>query len=288
MAKRPVYGYCRVSTVKQSTEGHSLENQKEQIERFCNHEKGYDLKGIYSESLSGKNEDRPQLQEALRLCRLSNGLLIVAKIDRLTRDLHFLTKLQKEGVEFLALDMPSANKAMLQVMITFAEFDNELRSTRIKEGMAKAKQKGKTFGTDNLTPYWNKLEDEIDPEGRRHEVRKLLEKPSELDPEEYKKLKTEEAELINKVRELRGIKPAMAKQDNARQRALNILPLLESAVDEGLTSYSAWAKYLTDRSILTPRGHTEWDRQKIQTLINTLKGGKGKDAKPIADLSKIL
>jgi len=269
MGKKPVYGYCRVSTVKQSTEGHSLENQKEQIERFCKSERGYDLKGIYSESLSGKNEDRPQLQEALRLCKLSNGLLIVAKIDRLTRDLHFLTKLQKEGVEFLALDMPQANKAMLQVMITFAEFDNELRSTRIKEGMAKAKQKGKTFGTDNLTPYWNKLEDEIDPE-------------------EYKELKTEEAELINKIRQLRGIKPTMANQDNARQRALNILPLLESAVDEGLTSYSAWAKYLTDRSILTPRGHTEWDRQKIQTLINTLKGGKGKDAKPIADLSKIL
>ena len=127
------YGYIRVSTKKQQDYGHSLEAQEEQIEAFCK-KNDFDLQQTFTEAESGSKNDRPQLDEALNLCQLSNATLIVAKIDRLTRDLHFLTGLQLKGVKFLALDMPDANETMLQVMISFAQMDNKLRATRIKEG----------------------------------------------------------------------------------------------------------------------------------------------------------
>lgn len=263
--KQIAYGYARVSTAKQEAEGYSLEAQKEQIEAFCK-ARGYDLKGFYSEALSGKNENRPKLQEALRLCSLSDGLLVVAKIDRLTRDLNFLTKLQKEGVRFVAIDMPEANETMLQVMISFAQLDNKLRSTRIKEGMKKAKEKGKKFGTDNLTPYYSKLESEVDPEGRRHIVRKLLEKPSELSTEQIRELQSEEAEIVSKLRNLRALRPTQARVDKARQRAISILPIVRECEAEGMTSYAQLAKCLSAKGIKTPSGKTEWTRQNIQTL----------------------
>ena len=268
--KKPIaYGYARVSTKKQEAEGYSLEAQTEQIERYCKDK--YDLKHIYNEAESGKKADRPKLQEALRLCSLSEGTLVIAKIARLTRDLHFLTKLQNERVKFIALDMPDANETMLQVMVSFAQLDNKLRSTRIKEGMKKAKEKGKKFGTDNLTPYYEKLENEIDPTGRRHEVRKLLEKPDLLSSAELKSLKSEEAKLIQKIRNLYTENSATARSNNAKQRALSILPIIRECQSEGHTSYSQLAKCLTDKGIKTPQGREVWNRSHIQTLMTQLK-----------------
>ena len=268
--KKPVaYGYARVSTKRQESEGYSLEAQQEQIKRLCADR--YDLKGIYTEAESGKKSDRPKLQEALRLCSLSEGTLVIAKIDRLTRDLHFLTKLQREGIKFIALDMPEANETMLQVMVSFAQLDNKLRSTRIKEGMKKAKEKGKKFGTDNLTPYFQQIESEIDPKGRRHEVRKLLEKPDLLSSEEVKKLKSEEAKFIQKIRDRQAQPSAKARSDKAKQRALSLLPIIRECESEGHTTYSQLAKCLTDKGIKTPLGREVWTRQHIQTLKTQLK-----------------
>ena len=198
---KKAYGYSRVSTKKQEQHGYSLEAQKEQIENYCNMY-GYELIGFQAEAESGTKADRPLLEEALNICELSNATLIVAKIDRLTRDLHFLTGLQNKGIKFLALDMPEANESMLQIMITFAQMENKLRSKRVKEGMRKAKEKGKKFGTpSNLTTYYEKLENEVDPEGRRWEIRKQLEALSSGKPistEMKEKLLTEESEIIKK------------------------------------------------------------------------------------------
>jgi DNA invertase Pin-like site-specific DNA recombinase len=126
--KRPTaYSYARVSTQRGETEG-SLEVQEEQIERYCE-QNNIELLGVYSESDSDKSSTRPELIEVLNLCNLSNSILIVAKIDRLNRDLYFLTKLQTHGTPFLALDMPEANPTMLKVMVSFAEHENRLRRT---------------------------------------------------------------------------------------------------------------------------------------------------------------
>ena len=120
--KRPTaYSYIRVSTKRQEIEG-SLEAQEEQIERYCE-QNDIELLGVYSELDSDKSSARPELIEVLNLCNLSNSILIVAKIDRLSRDLYFLTKLQTHGTPFLALDMPEANPTMLQAMVGSAGYD---------------------------------------------------------------------------------------------------------------------------------------------------------------------
>ena len=267
------YGYIRVSTKKQEDYGHSLEAQREQIEAFCK-ARGYDLQDTFSEAESGSKNDRPQLDEALTLCQLSNATLIVAKIDRLTRDLHFLTGLQLKKVKFLALDMPEANETMLQVMISFAQMDNKLRATRIKEGMKKAKEKGKKFGTpSNLTTYFEKLENEADPTGRRFEIRKELEaleiSGKSISAETKQKLLKEEAEILDKIRQIRGLPPTIAREKKALDRALMLKPIVEECESEGHTSYRALAKCLNSKGIEPPRAK-EWTFANIQTLKKQL------------------
>ena len=268
--KRKAYGYARVSTKKQELYGYSLEAQTDQIKAYCKRE-GLELIEVFSEAESGAKANRPKLEEALRLCQISNATLIVAKIDRLTRDLHFLTGLQLRGVKFQALDMPEANETMLQVMISFAQMDNKLRSIRIKEGMKKAREKGKKFGTpSNLSTYYEKLENQVDPKGRRFEIRKELEalavsdKP--ISEQSKQKLLKEEAEIIDKVRQLLATPPTIAREKKALERAKLIMPIVEECEDEGHTSFRQLAKCLTDKGILTPSGKEKWSSGNIQTL----------------------
>ena len=267
---KKAYGYARVSTKKQELYGYSLEAQQEQIKNYCKRE-GLELIEVFSEAESGAKSNRPKLEEALRLCQISNATLIVAKIDRLTRDLHFLTGLQLRNVKFQALDMPEANETMLQVMISFAQMDNKLRSVRIKEGMKKAKEKGKKFGTpSNLSTYYERLENQVDPEGRRFEIREELEAlaiSSEPISEQTKqKLLREEAEIIDKVRQLQATPPTIAREKKALERAKLILPIVEECESEGHTSFRQLAKCLTDKGILTPSGKEVWSVGNVQTL----------------------
>ncbi len=269
---KKAYGYARVSTKKQEIRGYSLEVQKELIEEFCKRE-GYQLLDTYWESESGSKSNRPQLDEALNLCQLSDATLIVAKIDRLTRDLHFLTGLQLKGVKFLALDMPSADETMLQVMISFAQMDNKLRSTRIKEGMKKAKEKGKKFGTpSNLTTYFEQLENEIDPTGRRFEIRKELKALDSGDSMSVKvknKLLKEEQEILEKIRNRRALKPTIAREKKAMDRALMLRPIVEQCESEGHTSLRQLAKCLNEKGITPPRAK-QWTFANVKTLKTQL------------------
>ena len=160
---------------------------------------------------------------------------------------------------------------MLQVMVSFAQLDNKLRSTRIKEGMKKAKEKGKKFGTpSNLSTYYERLENQVDPEGRRFEIREELEAlaiSSEPISEQTKqKLLREEAEIIDKVRQLQATPPTIAREKKALERAKLILPIVEECEDEGHTSFRQLAKCLTDKGILTPSGKEVWSVGNVQTL----------------------
>lgn len=267
MAK--AYGYARVSTKRQEQHGYSLEAQKDQIEAFCNRGK-YELIGFESEAESGTKSDRPKLNEALRMCKLMDATLVVAKIDRLTRDLHFLTGLQNSKVKFKALDMEEANESMLQIMITFAQMENKLRSQRVKEGMKKAREKGKKFGTpSNLSTYYEKLEEQVDPEGRRWKIRKELEvlvsgKP--ISAETKQKLISEETTILKKIRGLYAKAPTVAREEKALARAKLIYPDYEQCMKEGHTSIRQIAKCLTDKGIPTPTGKSVWNSGNVQTL----------------------
>ena len=270
---KKAYGYSRVSTKKQEQHGYSLEAQKEQIENYCKRN-GYELIGFEAEAESGTKADRPLLEEALNICQLADATLIVAKIDRLTRDLHFLTGLQNKGIKFLALDMPEANESMLQIMITFAQMENKLRSKRVKEGMRKAKEKGKKFGTpSNLSTYFEKLENQVDPKGRRWQIRKELEALSSgkpISPKTKEELLNEESEIIEKINLVKAKAPTVAREEQALARARLLKTTYDKCIAEGHTSLNQLAKCFTEKGIETPSGLKVWNKSHIQTFKKQL------------------
>ena len=100
----------------------------------------------FTEVESGKVNDRPELEKALRRCRLTGAELVVAKLDRLSRDAGFIYQLRDAGVRFVAADMPEANTLTVGVMASLAQYERELISERTKAGLAAAKARGVKLG----------------------------------------------------------------------------------------------------------------------------------------------
>lgn len=146
MATGKHVAYYRVSTAKQGRSGLGLEAQQSAVRGFLNGGL-WELTGEVIEVESGKRADnRPQLQEALRLCRTTGATLIVAKLDRLSRDAAFLMQLQNAGVSFVAADMPGANSFTVGVMALVAQQEREAISARTKAALASAKARGTKLG----------------------------------------------------------------------------------------------------------------------------------------------
>jgi DNA invertase Pin-like site-specific DNA recombinase len=95
---------------------------------------------------SGKRNDRPALAEALRLCRQQKATLVIAKLDWLARNVHFISGMMESGVEFLAVDMPSANRFVVHILAAVAEQEAEAISKRTKAALAAAKERGTVLG----------------------------------------------------------------------------------------------------------------------------------------------
>lgn len=143
--------YLRVSTARQGASGLGLEAQRFNIENYLNGGK-WPLLKEFVEVESGKDSNRPKLQEALQLCRATGSILLIAKLDRLSRDAHFLLGLQKAGVKFVAVDMPTANELTVGIMALVAEEERKAISRRTKEALAAAKARGVRLGNPkNLT-----------------------------------------------------------------------------------------------------------------------------------------
>jgi DNA invertase Pin-like site-specific DNA recombinase len=113
---------------------------------------GGKLVSEYVEIESGRRSDRPKLAEALVTCRLHGATLVVAKLDRLARNAHFLLGLKEAGVEFVCVDMPSANRLTVGIMAMVAEEEARMISARTKTALAAAKRRGTKLGKpENLT-----------------------------------------------------------------------------------------------------------------------------------------
>jgi DNA invertase Pin-like site-specific DNA recombinase len=124
--------YLRVSTKRQGESGLGLEAQRHAVETFLNGGK-WQLVEEHVEVESGKDDkNRPALHEALEACKLYRATLVIAKLDRLSRDPHFLLGLQKAGVEFIAADMPHANKLTVGIMALVAQQEREFISQRTR------------------------------------------------------------------------------------------------------------------------------------------------------------
>ena len=145
MANGKFVTYLRVSTVRQGVSGLGLEAQRAAVQAHLNGGK-WKIVAEVVEVESGKRNDRPELVKAMRLCRLHGATLLVAKLDRLSRNVAFLATLMEEGVPFTAADMPEADQTHLHMMAVFAQHEARAISTRTKAALAAAKARGKKLG----------------------------------------------------------------------------------------------------------------------------------------------
>lgn len=140
--------YYRVSTQKQGKSGLGLEAQKEAVAQHVRRDGGK-VVAEFREVESGKRADRPQLALALERCRLTRAVLVVAKLDRLTRDVAFLCRLRDSGVDFVAVDNPHATPLTVTILIAVAEEERRLASVRTKAALQAAKARGVKLGNPN-------------------------------------------------------------------------------------------------------------------------------------------
>lgn len=141
--------YARVSSKKQGKSGLGLEAQQKMISDFIA-ANGGELVESFVEVESGKTDDRPQLAKAIRKAQLVGGRVLVGKLDRLSRDLHFITQLQKTKIDFAVCDLPGCDSFTIHIYGALAQREREMISARTKAGLAAAKARGVKLGTDNL------------------------------------------------------------------------------------------------------------------------------------------
>lgn len=147
-------GYCRVSTGKQGRSGLGLEGQEEAINSYVT-STGSELVKLYIEVESGKRDDRPILQEAIQHAQLIGAKLVIHKLDRLSRDLGFITALQKNSVDFAVVDLPGADRFTIHIFGALAEKERSMISERTKKALEAAKRRGVKLGNrpgEGFTP----------------------------------------------------------------------------------------------------------------------------------------
>ena len=153
--------YYRVSTKRQGLSGLGLDAQRTIVQNYLRK----DISSViaeYTEVETGKSSNRPELNKALQTCKENNATLIVAKLDRLARNLHFITNLQNANVDFICCDMPTANRLTIHIISAIAENEALLISQRTKQALAEKKKQGIKLGN----PYNNGLTLENISKGR--------------------------------------------------------------------------------------------------------------------------
>ena len=142
--------YYRVSLQKQGLDGYGIAGQKTAVQSYLASLDNAKLIASFEEVESGANNDRPQLAAAIHLAKARKATLIISKLDRISRNASFLMQLQDSGVEFVATDMPSADRFTVSILACVAQRERELISQRTKAGLAVAKARGVILGNPNV------------------------------------------------------------------------------------------------------------------------------------------
>jgi DNA invertase Pin-like site-specific DNA recombinase len=236
MATGAFIAYYRVSTDRQGRSGLGLEAQQEAVRSYLN---GGNWKLIAEvvEIESGKRSDRPKLAEALRLAKLHKATLIIAKLDRLARNVAFVSALMESGVDFIAVDFPQANRLTIHILAAVAEHEAGMISARTKAALAAAKARGTKLGGFR--------------EPQQREDGTVTRGSLRFAPEHYEAART-------------------AKRAGADARAAELAPVIEELKAAGVTSLQGLARALTEREIPTSRGGSKWTAVQVQRVLERL------------------
>lgn len=229
--------YYRVSTAAQGRSGLGLDAQKSAVDDLAR-QRGLALLSEFTEVESGKRNTRPQLTAALNQAKLTGAVLVIAKLDRLSRNAAFLLALRDSGVRFIAADIPDANDLTIGVLAVIAQAEREAISRRTREALAIIKQR-----LANGQPYTS-------PRSGRQLSR------------------------LGNPNGTRAIQEAMKANDNAVaavkagaiQRAHDLKDILDHWKAEGVTSPSSISRRLNDAGILTARGG-QWHPSSTRNVI---------------------
>lgn len=209
--------YYRVSTNKQGISGLGLESQRRLAHDYC-HANGLQIIEEFEEVQSGGKNDREKIQEALDRCYLCGAKLVVAKLDRISRDVGFIDALLKSGIKFVCADMPQANESMIQFLSVFAQYERRMASERTKAALAQKKSKAAMNG-----------------------------EPLRLGNPDMEKMRSKRPDNFQKL-------GTAARQSKFRERASKLFPLIEEAQQEGCKSLRQIAGWLNERHIRSTQG----------------------------------
>ncbi len=233
MANGKYISYCRVSTQKQGRSGLGLESQQKAIADYLSGG-SWELIGEYVEVESGKKNDRPKLNAALKQCSLTGSTLIIAKLDRLARNVAFISRLMESNVEFVAVDFPEANRLTVHILAAVAEHEGRMISERIKAAYQAYKARGgKEYNLEHGKKAWGN--------------------PDNLTPEH----------------QVKGSgKGNQEKIKKADQFANDVYPAIQS-LQEKDQSLRQIAKLFNEQGILTARGKTgSWTPTAVRNILN--------------------
>jgi DNA invertase Pin-like site-specific DNA recombinase len=159
--------YYRVSTKRQAKSDLGIQAQKTAVRDLMKSSKSKVMHS-FTEVESGKKNNRPELMKALELCKKHKCKLVVAKLDRLSRDLEFIVKLQKSEIGFVCCDVPEANELTISLLAVIAQHERRMISNRTKAALAEAKKKGVKLGNiKNLQKGRNDLKKQADEFAKR-------------------------------------------------------------------------------------------------------------------------
>jgi len=139
---RRYVAYYRVSTVQQGQFGFSIEAQRAAVQDYVAANPGF-VVAEFSEVMSGRKDSRPELAKALSMCRIARAVLVIARLDRLSRNLEMISRLMESRLEFVAVDFPHANRFTIHILAAVAEYESHLSSERMKEIIAARKHGAK-------------------------------------------------------------------------------------------------------------------------------------------------
>jgi|HubBroStandDraft_6_1064221.scaffolds.fasta_scaffold244841_2 DNA invertase Pin-like site-specific DNA recombinase len=169
MSAKTIVAYYRVSTRQQARSGLGLLAQQDAVRRYVAANRCKVLAEL-AEVESGRDSGRPKLAEALWFCRVYDAKLVIARLDRLARSTAMIAGLMKSGVDFVAADMPLANRFTIHILAAVAEYEARLISERTMAAFAAAKARGRKFG--NPDPSTHRFSDAA----RKAQVRAIREK----------------------------------------------------------------------------------------------------------------